>query len=130
VSEPRPRRSSAAWANQSVEPAPPGSADLRLATRPAGGGPFGPPEVLPGVTPGDFHGGLAALQDATVLFAWSAEGPSRVVARPPGARFSTAAELAVEGLYPLIASAGRRAVSVWNPVSGDQVGLAGSARLR
>ena len=30
---------------------------------------------------------------------------------------------------PLIASAGRRAVSVWNPVSGDQVGVAGSARL-
>jgi hypothetical protein len=119
-----------AWAaNQNLESAPPGSLDLRVSTRPATGGPFGPPEVLPGVTPGDFHGGLAALQDGTVLFAWSVGGRSRVVARPPGATFSTAAELDVEGLYPLIASAGQRAVSVWSPVSGDQVGLAGSARL-
>jgi hypothetical protein len=114
-------------AKQNVEPRPTGlSGPARRHPR-GRGGRFGPPEVLPGVTPGEFRGGLAALQDRTVLFAWSAEGRSRGPA--PGARFSTVGELDVEGLYPLIASVGRRAVRVWNPVSGDQVGVAGSARL-
>ncbi|HEY3188007.1 MAG TPA: hypothetical protein VGJ70_11065, partial [Solirubrobacteraceae bacterium] len=119
------------WAaRQDAEPAPPGPPGARVATRPAGGGPFGAPEVLPGVAPADFHGGVAAVRDGTILLTWSDHtGRARVVSRPPGGTFSPVAELDTAGLYPLIASAGDRAVAVWTPVAGEAVRLAGSSRL-
>jgi hypothetical protein len=119
-----------AWVHTEVsEPAGAGALDLRYATRPAGG-PFGAAQVVAGVVPaGDFHGGPAALGDATFLETFNTADRVRVIARPPARTFDPRPELDVPGLYPLLAAAGTRAVAAWVVAEGDAVRLMASARI-
>jgi hypothetical protein len=116
---------SAAWPEGGDEDGSGGT--VRVRTRPSAGAAFGPEETIATGGTDEFHGGLAALSDGTLLFAWSFKTRTRVAARPPGGRFS-AAEFDQPGSYPLIGAAGTGAVMAWNSIDGDAVGLQAAVR--
>ena len=74
---------------------------------------FGPEQTIATGGADEYHGGLAALSDGTLLFAWSFKDRTRVVARLPGGSFG-ATEFDEPGSYPLIGAAGTGAVMAWN----------------
>ena len=110
-------------------PSTPEGSDLNYATRPAGGQ-FGAAEDVAGAVPAsDFHGGPAALADGTFLETFNTTDRVRIIARPPAGTFAAAPELDSPGLYPLVVTAGSRAVAAWVVPVGDTVRLVASARI-
>ena len=116
---------SAAWPQGGDEAGSGGTVGVR--TRPSAGAAFGPEQTIATGGTDEYHGGLAALSNGTLLFTWSFKDRTRVVARLPGGSFG-ATEFDEPGSYPLIGAAGTGAVMAWNSLDGDAVGLEAAVR--